>query len=383
MKLSHLLILSLMMLPTWGWAYPEFIGIGYGSCLTCHYNGQGNGPLNDYGRALLSAEVSSRVFTSNNEEKLSASSGFFGTKQLPWWIRPGIKARNLWMHTNPGGTETRSRSILMQADFNLAILMDPQQKLIFVGGIGYQPKPATATATKTEPYISREHYVRWRAGDPLWVYMGFMDKTYGLRIVNHTAFSRAGIGLGQNDQSHGAVLHYVQPTWELTANPFLGNLYKAKASEQQRGIAVLYDREWSKDIRVGASVLSSSSKILETTKVGAQVRAGIGYGAAVLLDAGLLRNHTPSTDVTQQGYYVFSQMSQRLARGYHLFFVGQANKKNMKATETDFFKAGAGLLMFPFPRLELRAEVENTRSISPNDVSPEGWLALVQAHLSL
>ena len=42
-------------------AYPDFIGYGYASCLTCHFNGQGSGPLNDYGRALWSAEIASRA----------------------------------------------------------------------------------------------------------------------------------------------------------------------------------------------------------------------------------------------------------------------------------------------------------------------------------
>ena len=62
------------------WAYPEFIGYGYSSCITCHYNGNCGGPLNDYGRALWSPEISSRLLypKSMSDEDMANQSGFLG-----------------------------------------------------------------------------------------------------------------------------------------------------------------------------------------------------------------------------------------------------------------------------------------------------------------
>src|SRR6185312_17179249 len=85
-------------------AYPEFIAYGYSSCLTCHFNGNGGGPLNDYGRALWSAEIAGRAFTSKTEDQLGQSSGFFGSTELPYWIRPGLKMRDLEMESSPGSS---------------------------------------------------------------------------------------------------------------------------------------------------------------------------------------------------------------------------------------------------------------------------------------
>ncbi|MBC7464797.1 MAG: hypothetical protein H7256_02295, partial [Bdellovibrio sp.] len=48
MKLAFLILL----LPFLANAYPDFISYGYRTCITCHYNGQGGGALNDYGRAV-------------------------------------------------------------------------------------------------------------------------------------------------------------------------------------------------------------------------------------------------------------------------------------------------------------------------------------------
>ena len=109
-------------------AYPEFIGYKYSSCLTCHFNGNGNGPLNDYGRALWASEIAGRwLARGRSEEQLGRSSGFLGRKKMPWWLRPGIKARQLQLVQNPGGSNETSRSILMQAEANAAIFFKKDQ----------------------------------------------------------------------------------------------------------------------------------------------------------------------------------------------------------------------------------------------------------------
>lgn len=65
-------------------AYPDFIGYGYSSCLTCHFNGLGGGPLSDYGRSLWSAEIASRALypKSMTDEDIGNQSGFLGSVPL-------------------------------------------------------------------------------------------------------------------------------------------------------------------------------------------------------------------------------------------------------------------------------------------------------------
>src|SRR5687767_5167006 len=83
-------------------SYPQFIGYKYASCITCHFNGQGSGPLSDYGRALWAAEIGGRLFAGGRtDEQLGEAAGFLGKKELPWWIRPGIKPRQLHVIEDP------------------------------------------------------------------------------------------------------------------------------------------------------------------------------------------------------------------------------------------------------------------------------------------
>ncbi len=115
---SYLIIQGMILLSTFAvHAYPEFIGYGYASCLTCHYNSQGGGPLSDYGRALFS-ELTARTFISEKalDEDLAEESGFLGKKKLPYWIRPAVKLRTLWNQKNPGSRDMTEKIIPMQFD---------------------------------------------------------------------------------------------------------------------------------------------------------------------------------------------------------------------------------------------------------------------------
>ncbi len=134
------LLVFALLVPNLAWAYPEFIGYKYTTCLTCHYNGQGNGPLNEYGRALFASEISSRRWAgAKTDEQLGEQSGFLPSL-MPKWLKPGIKARNLVYRPNPGG-RGENRFILMQAEVNAAVLFDQDQKLIFVAPMGTRPFP--------------------------------------------------------------------------------------------------------------------------------------------------------------------------------------------------------------------------------------------------
>ena len=61
-----------------------------------------------------------------------------------------------------------------------------------------------------------------------------MDKAFGIRHPDHTAFNRgySGFGLSQNDQTHGLLLHYNQQKYDLVSHFFVGNLNQDKELRQ-------------------------------------------------------------------------------------------------------------------------------------------------------
>lgn len=382
-----ILILVLLAIPQLASAYPEFIGYKYASCLTCHFNGHGNGPLNDYGRALWAAEIAGRALAQGRtDEQLGEASGLFGSRKLPWWLRPGLKGRELVYQPNPPSTGANTRYILMQADVNLALLFNRDQKYALIGSFGYVPVPQRLTtpgAKKVPEWISREHYFRMLAGENLWLYFGFMDKVYGIRHVNHTAYSRAKLGLGQNDQSHGVVAHWIKPTSEFTINAFGGNMYQENADVRQMGASISYETELREAFRVGTSILYSTSKFLGNTRAGVFSRYGFGYGSALLGEIGMLQDK-PKNGEAKNGYYIYSEATQRLVRGWHVFVTAQMFKDRMEGNRPDNLRLGAGFLVWPAQRIEWRMELENGRQFTDNtEVQRESWLVLSQLHLSL
>ena len=70
-----------------------------------------------------------------------------------------------------------------------------------------------------------------------------MDKAYGIRLVDHTAFSRGAIGLGQNDQTHGVMVHYSTKKWKAAVHGYAGNMLN-DAEVRQMG------REWNNGVHL-------------------------------------------------------------------------------------------------------------------------------------
>ncbi|MBX2987997.1 MAG: hypothetical protein KF802_08865 [Bdellovibrionaceae bacterium] len=373
-------------------AYPDFIGYGYRSCLTCHFNGNGNGPLNDYGRALFATEITSRaVFPKKTtDDEIGDKSGFLGSTELPWWIRPGAKYRGIYVQRNPGGSSDKavSKYITMQADLNMALLFDRAQKFIFVGSIGYVPVPQTMkNAPPSEmpsEWISREHYFRWQQSKNMFWYLGLTDRVFGIRHPNHTSFSRSRTEMSMNDQSHGLIGQYVQPKFEISVNAFAGN-QSQDADLRQQGGSMMTEYEFFERKAFGISLLGSKNKYTRKTMGALHARIGLpdSKGDSLMFEIGQVQNRAVEEALSHRnstGTYTFTQGLFNVARGYNWAM----NFETYKSTPNDITtRWGGGLLAFPLPRTEFRLDVVNTRVLSTNAVKSDTWEVQTQLHLSL
>jgi len=367
-------------------AYPDFISYGYKSCITCHYNGAGSGPLNDYGRAVFASELTAKTFTSKTSDQLADSSGFLGSYELPWWIRPALKYRGLWYKSNVGSSQSVERWIQMQTDADLAIHLDKKQKYVFVFNYGYVPTPSESKYDKNEKpsnWISKEHYFRWQIDKGLFLYTGLLDKTYGIRHPDHTAYNRSTLGLGQADQSHGFVLQYSKETYEIFGNLFFGNMNQS-ASLRQKGLAVSGEYYVDKTVSVGGSTLISESDFKKESRYALLSRIGFAKGKSFLVEAGYLQNKSKtSVDRNTSGVYSFLEGLVNLKEGYNFLTTYQFLKDDLKdPAGTEQNKLGLGLLAFVFPKTELRLELSNLRTTATEQTRPDQWNLLGQVHIS-
>jgi hypothetical protein len=383
-------LLSLFLLMArQSFAYPDFISYGYSSCITCHFNGQGNGPLNDYGRALFSTEIASRsVFgTKTSEEDIAARSGFLGSTELPWWVRPGLKYRGLYFVNNPGSQAAVNKYITMQADASLALQFDKAAKFLFVGSFGYQPTPSAQQGKKDvedKNWISREHYFRWQTTKKLYAYLGSMDKVYGIRTIDHTAYSRSVTGLAQNDQSDSLMLQcYGENGWELSGQYFIGNTAQEAPDLRQKGFSAMYEKDLAEKNRVGFGVLKSSNDYVDKTRIELHSKLGLLKGNSLLTEIGVVNDNPKLVANLKYGGYMMMEGVYLIRRGYNVISQIEYYNATLTSETPDMTRWTFGFLTFPMPRVEFRTTFVNGRTIQESSVSKDQWMIQAQLHLSL
>jgi hypothetical protein len=372
------------------WAYPEFIGYGYSSCISCHYNGNGSGPLTDYGRALWSTEIASRALfpSSVSGDDLGSMSGFLGSYELPPWLRPHAKYRGLELITNPGGVSQGPKYYQMQADLGLT-LKDKLDKYVAVMTWGKVVDPAAygAGTSLTDRILAREYYLRVALAETWWVYAGLLEKVFGIRNIDHTSFQRSpqGFGVRPNNrdgmaQSHGVVVQKIEENWEVAANYFIGNPYD-DPQFKQHGVSITGEYEIAENKRLGASLLSSKNDLLSKDLVALHYRQSLSHGSALLFEWGLIQDLTP--DATTVGSYNLLQALIAISRGYNFKTTVERYNSEFNSSHPEQWKWSAGILAFPLPRLELRAEFINQRAFSNQGATDDSWALQGQVHVSL
>lgn len=369
------------------WAYPDFIAYGYRSCLTCHFNGSGGGALNDYGRAVWGAELTSKKILQRGltDEQIAESSGFLGKKELPWWIRPGVKYRGLYLVRDPGSQDAIEKWIDMQGEANAAFFYDKDQKVMFYGSYGYRPLPVRykgVSGDKPNEWITREHYVRWMAREDLYLYTGLMDKVFGIKNVDHTAFSRTKTQLTMDDQSHSAMAHWIKDTFELTGQYFIGNLQQ-KSALRHEGFNIHFDKAIADKKAWGISYLTSGNDYSKRQMVSGQYRMGLrNPGNGFIGELGFVEEKAKGAKAVT-GMYSFLQNMNQIARGYHALIKFETWKPDIKTDDSESYRYGLGLLAFPWTRTEFRVDITNQRTIVPGQANEDTWIGTAQIHLSL
>jgi hypothetical protein len=379
------LLLALLSIPQAAQAYPDFIGYGYSSCITCHFNGLGGGALNDYGRALFAGEITARdVYPKRIEEdEIADQSGFLGTVKIPWWVRPGIKYRGLWVRMNPNSAGDTQRFINMQNDVNMNFLLDKKQNIALINTVSYTGTGEEAVRGKTNYWFMKEYYVRYKQNNNLWFYVGQMDKAYGLRLIDHTAQNRSPINLGQFDQSQGAIVHFTYPDWDIALNGFVGN-GDDLAPDKFKGYSITGEYQIVEKYKVGASAMSQENDFTKWDLFALSTRMGLSQGSAVMAEFGLKQKTdkvgTDSTPV--MGSYAILQGLVNLRRGYNIVSTIEQSKADISETGTETTRWKFGMMMFPIPRTEVRVLASNTKRMSESGGSPDSWTLQSQWHFS-
>jgi len=381
MKFIFFFITFFMSLEAMG--YANFIGHGYPSCLNCHFNPMGGGQLNDYGRAVSATAISGRLIypESFNEEKIAYMSGFLFKKPSQNWLRTQVNYRGFNLIRNPGSSENEIKTwIPMQRDLRVTLKFGENDKLIFSGDYGKTPYPLNGIEGEDyDEYRSRSHYVGYRFTPSFGLYAGLMDKAYGIRVIEHSAYSRLLPQVTQNDQTHGILGHYLNENWEIGAHIFGGNL----AQDQElrmKGFSSIVEKTFLNIHRIGFSFQQSKNDFLELLSYSTHARLNVKEGSALLAELGETKKKTKNSIEERTSRYGLLQGFVRPWRGFYVL-TNVEYLKNDTTFDSYNVRWGPGIQYFPMQRLELRADIYNTRNFSPGSSTLDSWLLLYQLHL--
>ncbi len=366
-------------------AYTNFIGHSYTSCLNCHFNPFGGGPLNDYGRVISATAISSRALYPKewDEEKLAYSSGFLFRKPKQNWLRTQANYRGFQLVRNPGSTTTEEkRWINMQADARLILKFGENDKFVAVANYGYAPLPiAVPEDTNESEWRSREHYVGYRFTPKFGIYAGMMDQIFGIRVIEHIAFSRISPQVAQNDQVHGVAAHYLGDSWELGVHGYGGNMSQ-KEDLRMKGGSAMFEKTIFEHHRIGASFKNASNDYLKVMAYSAHTRLNLKEGSALLAELGQTTKETENGSDPLTERFGLLQTYLRPFRG--VYFLTNIEYFNRDIKQDDYtVRWGPGVQYFPIQRLEVRLDLYNTRSFAPESSTRDTWMYLFQTHLWL
>lgn len=381
-NLKALALLAMIFFAQYSAAYPNYIGFSYQSCLTCHYNPFGNGPLTDYGRAVSATAISDDKWSKPylTKEELSEISGFMLGKVKNDYVKPHANYRGLYLKTGLGEETSEARWINMMANVGAVIRPTKNDNLFGVISIGYAPTPVNNSDSDESNYRSREHYIGYRLNKNHGFYAGMMDKVFGLRIPDHNSFSRTLTELTMNDGAHSLLYHFTNQSFDIGVQYFIGNL-EQEDDIRPSGITGQIEYSLNNMNRLGASLLTQSNSYYSKTMYSAHLRSGIDKGSSIMAELGMIsKEFTSGRSVDST--YLFLQNHMLLSKGLFSILTFEYYKPDSEV-ENKIIKIGPAIQYFPFNGVELRADVYNLKSISSENYSDDTWTFAGQVHLWL
>ena len=243
-------------------AEPMFLAKQYTRCTACHYSPTGGGMLTPYGRLLSHRELSTTGATATapvagaEDDPHGEQAFLFGALgDALGPVHLGLETRPSHLRIGfPGGRQ----------DMNLLMNMD------LIGAVQKNGWTAYATAGREPPnsavrngristdaaFISYEHWVAYQRDEGFGIRAGRFLPAYGVRLSDHTAYSRIYLGFDRNDQVYGVEVSDTMGPSLLQVTFGAGNAEAILHDRSHRGASVA--GRWQLDVTPRASLVGSA-----------------------------------------------------------------------------------------------------------------------------
>lgn len=178
-------------------AEPMFLSKQYTRCSSCHFSPTGGGLLTPYGRSLSREELSTTGRRSGNEREHEFLYGALGGAQNRLSLGLSVRPARLNLDFDGGSF---GRSFLMNADITAAFRTGSWTAYAEAGRQGRTASPV---------YKSFEHWIAFQKERGLGVRVGRFLPAFGVRVADHTTFTRTPLRFNTMDQVYAVELSHV------------------------------------------------------------------------------------------------------------------------------------------------------------------------------
>ena len=357
-------------------AYPQYQfskGGGAQACVECHYAPAGGGLLNDMGTETL-GDLSSR----------GGDARFLnGSVTPPSWLALGGEFRVAGGVTGRGdyGPTIAPALIPMQADLMARAVVGD---FSFVATAGLRGSPGGADAFSF--LGSSEHYLMWKdSSKPYGFYVraGRFMAPYGLRLVEHPAYTQRYTGNDTFAETYGASVGYIQPGYEVHLTGFVHDFLRDPV-EHGDGGALYAEKRLTNSFSLGVQGRYAKSTDESRTQGGITAKQWI-EGANLMLQGQADLIHQDLNDGTgasrnQLASYVLASYFAMPGWSYDVG-VGYYNE-DMHVQHLDREAFDINLHYIPWPHFEfiLSTRVE---TLSFGNGGPTSGYGILQLHYHL
>ena len=334
-----LLLLAVILLTNYVWAYPEMIRHGYPSCTNCHLSPNGGGILTPYGRSLANELLThswKEVVKEAEDKKISQPDK---GEVVQNWLGGG-DVRVLFLHHN-NEYENSYLTIPMQAELAGAY---NTEKYAFVVSIAASHSKAKGGEEADTSFLVPNAYGLYRFNDFMTVRAGKFLPAYGLNNSLHTIGTRGPLGFGFKDQRPGVEISYLAEKWGAILSQFgsrgpdVGdNATTAQLQlipNENSKFAVNY---WSeKDMR-------SIYGLWFVTPIHGPLYISADYNTQI--------ETSPKTN----GHYYFAKLGYEIKQGIHLYLMKDFSQRDDDLAYTKVDRYGPGIQIFPMLHFEVDA----------------------------
>lgn len=328
------------------WAFPEMVRHNYPNCATCHVSPNGGGIPNQYGR-----ELSKEIMSTWGAE--GEGNSMYGLVTPPSWLNVGGDLRSLYLYRNTPRSES-GKWMLMQADLELAATFGQWTVL---GTVGVQDE---AVNVEKQTWITRRHYLMYSLNDEWTVRGGKFDTTFGIKIPEHEATIRRGLGWDQSTESYNVEASYIGELYNLYVTGVFGRPDDSKL-DFEKGFALSAAYAAMDKVKVGASFYRASSNRSTRTLYGPHAIVGFMTQLSLLTQLSFMHTDPTGSGASTSGLVNYQKLSYEVLQGASVYVTQEYSRSDFSRDRTTSEAYGLGLQWMPRPHLEFNTSWQKVK----------------------